>query len=66
MLKYLNVFRYDFSDGKSNPDVGIHRKGVIKMADKKNPCGCGCIPLKQNSTKVTKDEKKAKVKNESK
>jgi len=30
------------------------------MADKKSACGCGCIPLKQNSVKVTKDEKKPK------
>ncbi len=28
------------------------------MADKKNSCGCGCIPLKQNNIKVTKDKKK--------
>ena len=30
------------------------------MADKKNSCGCGCIPLKQNSTKVKKGKKKSK------
>jgi hypothetical protein len=36
------------------------------MADKKSPCGCGCIPLKQNSTKATKDEKKANVKKQAK
>lgn len=30
------------------------------MAGKKIPCGCGCIPLMQNTTKATKDEKKAK------
>lgn len=29
------------------------------MADKKNSCGCGCIPWKKSTTKVTKDEKKA-------
>ena len=29
------------------------------MADKKSPCGCGCIPMKQNSVKVAKDKKKA-------
>jgi len=32
---------------------------VIKMAEKKNSCGCGCVPLKQVSVKVTKEEKKA-------
>ena len=31
------------------------------MADKKSSCGCGCVPLKQNSTKVAKDKKKAKA-----
>ena len=30
------------------------------MADKKSPCCCGCIPLEQNNTKDTKDEKKTK------
>ena len=29
------------------------------MADKKSTCGCGCIPLKQNSAKATKEEKKS-------
>jgi hypothetical protein len=32
----------------------------MKMADKKTDCGCGCVPLKQNSPKATKDEKKPK------
>jgi len=36
------------------------------MADKKNSCGCGCIPLKQNGTKAAKDEKKTKAKKASK
>jgi hypothetical protein len=30
------------------------------MAEKKNNCGCGCIPLKQNSEKPAKDKKEAK------
>jgi|GEM_PF-979656 len=30
------------------------------MAVKKNACGCGCIPLKKGSAKVTKPRKKAK------
>jgi hypothetical protein len=34
-------------------------KEVIKMAGKKNSCGCGCIPLKQISAKVKKEKKKA-------
>jgi len=33
---------------------------VIKMAEKKNVCGCGCIPLKQASEKPAKDKKDAK------
>jgi hypothetical protein len=28
------------------------------MAEKKNLCGCGCIPLKQKDIKATKKEKK--------
>ncbi len=39
----------------------LQREEVMKMADKKSTCGCGCIPpMKQNSTKATKDKKKAK------
>ena len=30
------------------------------MADKKNDCGCGCIPLKEIKNKATKEKKKAK------
>ena len=30
------------------------------MVEKKKDCGCGCIPLKQNSEKPAKDKKKAK------
>jgi hypothetical protein len=30
------------------------------MAEKKSSCDCGCIPLKKNSEKATKDKKKAK------
>jgi len=30
------------------------------MAEKKNNCGCGCIPLKQSSEKAAKDKKKDK------
>jgi len=33
---------------------------VIIMAEKKNNCGCGCIPLKQNNEKPAKDKKNAK------
>jgi hypothetical protein len=29
------------------------------MAEKRKDCGCGCIPLKQNSEKPAKDKKKA-------
>jgi len=30
------------------------------MAEKKNDCGCGCIPPKQNSEKPAKGKNKAK------
>jgi hypothetical protein len=30
------------------------------MTDKKSDCGCGCVPLKQDSPKATKDENKPK------
>ena len=30
------------------------------MAEKKNDCGCGCIPLKQVSEKPAKDKKDVK------
>ena len=40
----------------------LNRKEVIKMADKKSRCGCGGIPLKQNSTKTTKEKKAKKSK----
>jgi len=30
------------------------------MAEKKNVCGCGCIPLKQTNEKPAKDKKDAK------
>jgi hypothetical protein len=33
------------------------------MAEKKNDCGCGCIPLKQNGEKPAKNKKKAKKSN---
>ena len=29
------------------------------MADKKSPCGCGCVSMKKNSAEVAKDKKKA-------
>jgi len=32
----------------------------MKMAEKKNDCGCGCIPLKKDSEKPAKDKKKTK------
>jgi hypothetical protein len=32
----------------------------MKMADKKNSCGCGCIPIKKNSTKAAKEKKEDK------
>jgi len=37
----------------------FNKKGVIKMAEKKNACGCGCIPVKQASEKAAKDKKNA-------
>ncbi len=30
------------------------------MAEQKNPCGCGCVPLKQNDNKTTKEKKEGK------
>ena len=30
------------------------------MAEKKEVCGCGCIPLKKENVKPAKDEKDAK------
>jgi len=30
------------------------------MAEKKENCGCGCIPLKQQEKKPTKDQKEVK------
>ncbi len=30
------------------------------MAEKKDDCGCGCIPLKKDSEKPAKDKKKTK------
>jgi len=38
----------------------LNKKEVIKMAEKKNDCGCGCIPLKQTSEKPAKGKKKTK------
>jgi hypothetical protein len=35
----------------------VHRKEVKKMADKKENCGCGCIPVKQRGKKAAKDRK---------
>jgi hypothetical protein len=35
----------------------FNKKGVIKMAEKKNVCGCGCIPVKQASEKAANDKK---------
>ena len=63
MLKYLtNIIGFAVSDKRRildhNPQKD--RKEVIKMADRKNICGCGCILLKQNSAKTTKDGKTAK------
>lgn len=50
-----------FDSSDKEPGSGsTNHKEVIKMAGKKSTCGCGCIPLNQNSTKTTKDEKKAK------
>jgi len=42
---------------RSNPML---RKEVMKMAEKKSDCGCGCIPLKGKSTKATTDKDKPK------
>ena len=30
------------------------------MADKKSPCGCGCVPANKTDAKTAKDAKKAK------
>jgi len=30
------------------------------MAEKKNVCGCGCIPVKQTSEKAANDKKNVK------
>jgi hypothetical protein len=35
----------------------FNKKEVIKMTEKKNVCGCGCIPVKQASKKAAKDKK---------
>ena len=34
------------------------------MAKEKNPCGCGCLPLKQKEVKTTVPTKKAKEEKE--
>jgi len=52
-------FRFAIFSEKPVSWTTNHRKEVMKMADKKNSCGCGCIPWKKSTTKVTKDEKKA-------
>ncbi len=49
-----------FSGSRVHPKFPINRKEVIKMADKKNNCGCGCIPLKEIKNKATKEKKKTK------
>jgi len=38
----------------------FNKKEVIKMAEKKNVCGCGCIPVKQASEKAAQDKKNVK------
>ena len=38
----------------------FNKKEVIQMAEKKNVCGCGCIPVKQASEKAAKDKKNVK------
>jgi hypothetical protein len=37
-----------------------HRKEVMKMAGKKDTCGCGCVPMKENSTKAANEKEKPK------
>jgi hypothetical protein len=32
----------------------------MRMADKKGDCGCGCLGLKRDSKKASKDKKKPK------
>ena len=54
------TFRFAIFSEKPVSWTTNHRKEVMKMADKKNSCGCGCIPLKQNSTKAAKEKKEAK------
>jgi hypothetical protein len=34
----------------------LNRKEVVNMADKKNSCGCGCIPLEKSEKAAKKDK----------
>ncbi len=34
------------------------------MTEQKNPCGCGCLPLKKKEAKTTVPTKTAKVREE--
>jgi hypothetical protein len=38
----------------------LNREEVMRMAEKKNGCGCGCIPLKQPIEKPAKGKKEIK------
>jgi hypothetical protein len=58
MLKQIDG--YPFFNRRASPWIAIQRKEVTKMADKKNNCGCGCIPLKEIRNKPTKEKKKVK------
>jgi hypothetical protein len=58
MLKQTDGLPY--FNRRGNPQIAIQRKEVTKMADKKNNCGCGCIPLKEVQPKAPKGKKKVK------
>jgi hypothetical protein len=36
----------------------LNGKEVKKMVEKKKNCGCGCLPLKKNSRKASKEKNK--------
>jgi len=38
----------------------LNGKVVSKMTEKKNDCGCGCMPRKQKRVKAAKGKRKAK------
>jgi hypothetical protein len=48
------TFRFAIFSEKPVSWTTNHRKEVRKMADKKNSCGCGCIPLPPKKGKKSK------------